>query len=331
MWVGLGISGGCLLVLFIVESSLGRFDLLLADDDFDVLANVSTGILRDIRIAIVHCLIIGYLPAAFLHVIRRGRSTVLVLQDALDWTREECETLAASVKLDPRGFVFFGVVGFVVAIYTPYLVPPVPPDLWNPAGGSAEVAWHRILGPLTMMWAFWLGYAVITVSLRMSRIAERLSHINLLDLSSLTPFAQLGLTNALMGIGILSIWSLMMIEEGFDRMMWIIGGTTLITAALVLVAPVRGVHRRIVQAKDAELAWVNAEIAKRRGEYDRPASDRPSGELADLVTYRSMIDDVPEWPFTTTTYARFVLYALLPVLSWGIGIVAEELVGRALF
>ena len=36
--------------------------------------------LRDTRIAIVHCLVIGYLPAALLYAMRSARRTVLVLQ-----------------------------------------------------------------------------------------------------------------------------------------------------------------------------------------------------------------------------------------------------------
>jgi hypothetical protein len=53
--------------------------------------------------------------------------------------------------------------------------------------------------------------------------------------------------------------------------------------------------------------------------------------MADIVAYRALVEDVPEWPFTTSTYARIFLYALIPLASWSIGIVAEEIVGRALF
>ena len=57
---------------------------------------------------------------------------------------------------------------------------------------------------------------------------------------------------------------------------------------------------------------------------------RRSGEMADLVAYLSLVERVPEWPFTTSTYTRLILYLLIPVVSWGIGIVAEEIVGGAL-
>ena len=330
MWLGIGISGSLIAILFATETALGRWDALLAEGEFDALARVSSGVLRDVRLAIVHCLVIGYLPAAFLHVVRSGRRTVLMLQDALDCTRDECETLAASIRLSPRGLMITGLIGFALAFTAPYMVPPVPPTPWSPSAWSPEVAWHRILEPAIFVWQFWLVYAVITVSVRMSRIAKKLSHIDLLDHAPLAPFTRLGLTNALLLIGLLSIWSLMMLETGFEQIMILIGGTTLVVTALALLSPVRGVHKRILQAKEAELGWVNGKISKQRSAFQNPGASRRSGEMADLVAYRSLVESVPEWPFTTSTYTRLILYALIPLVSWGFGMVAEEIVGRAL-
>ena len=87
--LGFGISLLLIASLFASETLLGRWDLLLVAGDFDPLARVSTGILRDLRISIVHCLLAGYLPAALLQVLRNGRRTVARLQGALDCTPEE--------------------------------------------------------------------------------------------------------------------------------------------------------------------------------------------------------------------------------------------------
>jgi len=331
LWLGIGISGSLIAILFGTETALGRWDALLAGGEFDVLARVSSGVLRDVRLAIVHCLMIGYLPAAFLHVMRSGRRTVLVLQSELACTREECEMLAASIRLSSRGLVITGLIGLALSFAGPYMVPPVPPTPWSPSTWSPEVAWHRILGPATGLWTWWLGYAIVTVSVRMSRIAKKLSRIDLLDISPLAPFTQQGLTNALLLIGLLSIWSLTMLETGFEQMMIMNGSAGLVLIALALLSPVRGVHKKIRQSKDAELGWVNGEISKQRSVFQNLDPGRPSGELADLVAYRSLVESVPEWPFTTSTYTRIILYALIPVVSWSIGIVAEGIVGRALF
>ena len=121
-----------------------------------------------------------------------------------------------------------------------------------------------------------------------------------------------------------------MLETGFGQIMILIGGTTLVVTALALLSPVGGVHKRIHQSKEAELGWVNEEISKQRSALQNSDAGLRSGEMADLVAYLSLVERVPEWPFTTSTYTRLILYLLIPVVSWSIGIVAEEIVGRAL-
>lgn len=329
--LGLGISGFLIVVLLTSETLLGRWELVLVEGEFDALAKVSSGVLRDVRLAIVHCLLIGYLPAAFLHVLQSGRRTVLQLQGALDLSRDECETLAASVRLSTPGLVIVGLIGLASSVIGPYMVPPVPPSPWNPLTWGPEVIWHRVLGLGTGVFGWWLGYAIVTVSLRMSRIAKKLRRIDLLDLSPLVPFTQQGLTNTLLLVGLVSIWSLMLIETGFEQVMILNSGIALTMMALAMLAPLRGVHRRIRRAKEEALAWVNGEIAKHRDAFEKSRSGRREGEMADLIAYRGLIDGVSEWPFTSSTYFRLFLYALLPILSWGVGIVAEEIVGRAIF
>ena len=331
LWLGIGISGSLLVVMFVIETALGRWSGLLVGGEFDPLAKVSEGMLRDIRITIVHCLVIGYLPAALLHALRSGRRTVLALQKSLDCTVSECNSLAASVQLSKRGLLITGLVGLLLASAAPYFTPPVPPAPWNPATWSPEVAWHRTLGPLTMIWGLWLIYTIVTVSVRMSHIANTLARVDLLDLSPLAPFTQLGLTNSLLSIGTLSIWSLVMIETGFGQMMVIIGGATLIGTAFAMLVPVHGVHKRICQSKEEALGWVNGQIVEQQVLFQGAQAGQPSGRMADLVTYRGMVQDVPEWPFTLSTYMRVALYVLLPVAAWGFGIVAEEIMARVLF
>lgn len=329
LWLGIGISGSLLVIMFVIETVTGRWSGILIEGEFNPLASVSEGMLRDVRIAIVNCLVAGYLPAALLGVLQSGRRTVLVLQGTLDCTPRECEALAASIKLSTRGLVVTGLAGLILALTTPYLVPPVPEAPWNPLTWSPEVAWHRVLGPLTMVWGAWLVYAIVTVSVRMSRIAKQMCKINLLDPSPLAPFTQQGLTNALVIIGSLSIWSLMMIETGFGQMMLILGGGTLIGTVLALLSPVHGVHVRICQSKEKELSWVNSEISLQQDVFHGSETNHPGGRMADLIAYRGLVENVSEWPFTFNTYGRIFLYVLLPAATWGIGLIAESVVDRA--
>lgn len=331
LWLGIVISGTLVALLVISETVLGRWDLLLVNDDFDPLAREPTGVLRDLRISMVHCLLVGYLPAALLYVLQHGKRTVTRLRGALDCTREECDRLARSIRLSKRGLLIATLVGTAIAFLPPHFVEPVPEAPWDPRSWNVEVAWHRILGPLMGIGLAWLTYAIVVVSLRMSRIAQKLSKIDLLDLSSLSPFAQQGLTHALLLIGTLSISALMMLESGFMALMTFIGSGTLVVAVLALVAPVRGVHRRVSEAKQAELDWTAAEISRLREGLANADPGRRSGDLADIVAYRNLVAGVSEWPFTGSTYARLFIYALIPLASWGLGVVAEELIGRLLF
>ena len=120
----------------------------------------------------------------------------------------------------------------------------------------------------------------------------------------------------------------MLFESGFGHIFVIIGSITLAITILSLFAPVHGVHKRIRHAKQQEIEWLNAEISKLRDTFPDPKAVRQSGEMADLISYRGLVDDVPEWPFTIMTYTRLVLYTLIPVITWGFGIFAEELINR---
>jgi hypothetical protein len=223
------------------------------------------------------------------------------------------------------------IIGIAVAFLPPHFVEPVPEAPWHPRNWNPEVAWHRILGPIMGVGLAWLMYAIFVVSLRMSRIAQRLSRIDLLDLSSLSPFAQQGLNNALLLVGVLSISALMMLETGFMKLIIVIGTGTLVLAGLALLAPVRGVQKRVREAKQRELDWTAAEISRLREGFANADPDRRSGDLADIVAYRTVVAGVSEWPFTGSTYVRLVIYALIPLASWGLGVVAEAVIGRLLF
>ncbi len=177
----------------------------------------------------------------------------------------------------------------------------------------------------------WQAYAVVLVSTRLSGIAKRLQNIDLLDLSSLAPFTRLGLGNSLLVIGGLSIFSLFSIETGFVLTMLVFGVPIVFVAVIALLYPVRGVRDRIRQKKDAELQTIGTTISARRDSLLAEGTGQQQGAMADLVAYRGLVEAVPEWPFTTSNYVRFVLYMLIPALSWGLGVIAEELIGRALF
>jgi hypothetical protein len=57
-----------------------------------------------------------------------------------------------------------------------------------------------------------------------------------------------------------------------------------------------------------------------------PARGPAAGSLADLLAYRNLVRETPEWPIGTSSYTRFALYLLIPVLSWAAAALVERLV-----
>jgi hypothetical protein len=330
--LGLVLSSLFLLALLALETALDRWPGILLYSSEGALVRQSEGILRDLRIAVVHCLLAGYLPAALFAVVGGGRRTVLALQEALDCSREECERLAASLRFSPRGLAVVALLGLAAGLASPYIVPPVPEAPWNPTTWSAEVAWHRVLGLPIAAGGALLGYSIVVVSRRMSSLATDVSSIDVFDFRPLLPFTQQGLANALLFLGAVSIAGLMLLTEtGFGLLALLSGGPVLVVAGMALVLPLRGVHRRIRQAKDAELVWVETEIKKRREALKTSPGSRAPGEFADLVAYRDLVRGVQEWPINASTYLRFAFYLMIPVVSWAAAALVERLVDVLVF
>jgi len=287
------------------------------------------GDIRDVRIAVVHCLLVGYLVGAILAVRQGARRTVAALGPVLDLTRTELdEAQATAGSYPPRPLIIAAVIGVAATMATPYLVPPVPDAIWVPSAWSPEVAWHRTLGLVLGVLLAWFGYALIKESRRVSSLADSLKPIDLLDLRPLSPFTRLGLRSALLAVGTLAITSLFLLESGFTVLLVIIGTATLIVAALALLLPVHGAHLRIRATKEAELAWSRDGIRAARGDLvGGHGGER--GELADLAAYHALIAGAPEWPFDLSTYVRFILYLLLPLAAWLTGALAEGWVQTA--
>ena len=328
--LGLTISSVLLLVFLISETLLDRWPALAVASQDGALARQYIGVLRDFRIAVVHCLLVGYVAAAFLTVVQGGRKTVRALQAALDCTPEECEALADSIRFSRGGLTVAVLIGLAVAVSTPYLTPPVPQDLWNPATWDAEVAWHRTLGPLLAVGSAVLAYAIVSVSRRMSRLAADLKSIDLFDLDPLQPFTRQGLENALLLMGFVAIGGLMVLTEtGFGFLGLAAGTAIFVGSGLALALPMRGVHRRITQAKATELDWVEGKIREQRTIL-KSGQDRTSGDLSDLASYRELVRAVPDWPISASGYVRFALYLLIPVISWAAAAMVERFIDALL-
>ncbi len=197
-----------------------------------------------------------------------------------------------------------------------------------------------ILGPFPLGGFFWLalfgwfvGRALVAhlhAASALSAVGERWVEIDLLDLRPLQPLVRFGLRLVLLW----AIWFAIMATFwlGPDLGHWsnALGLLPLFAIAVAaLVVPVRGVHRRVRGAKQTELDRLTQEIRRERENLLGGSGGPESPRLANLIAYRSLIENVREWPFDLSNLVRFGLYMTLGVGSWVGAALVERVLGRA--
>jgi hypothetical protein len=305
--LGLIIGGTLLLGLLLQGIVLDRFPVILGDIER----------LAEFRIAVVHCLLAAYLPSACLYLLRGARNTIDELGPILT-PADDLPPLDAVADVGKRRLFVAGLMGVSLAMFLPLLTAFESP--WDPATWTPEVLWHRMLGPFIGWWLAWFVLTVWHTSAQTSRLAARIGAIDLFDLSPLFPFTRQGLLTALLAVAGATIVSLFLLDPGQGPAVVIAIAICLPVAALGLLLPVRGAHRRIREVKKAELEWTRDRIRQSRSLLnDSQTQGAPGvvpGQMADLVAYLQLVDDAQEWPFQGSTFVQIVLYVLIPAVSW---------------
>jgi len=165
-----------------------------------------------------------------------------------------------------------------------------------------------------------------------SGLAERLPAIDLFDPRPLAPFTRQALRGGLLWIVFVSLYSINLIDTdalASVALMWLLGLGFSLPPALL---PLLGVHRRIREAKRAELDRVGAALRDEPDALAGSAIERRAGgvSVADLVAYRDLVSSVREWPFDAGARWRILLYLSIPVGSWLGGALVERILSSAL-
>ncbi len=284
------------------------------------------GALNNLRIATVHCLLIAYLPAAYLFLRHSARRTLIALRPGLAIDESAFQRLVAEAGTLSKSQLALGaIIGLGVSYLGPFLSGPGEDQPWQPSTWTPEVAWHRVLGLALGIWIGWFSWLVVRESQRLSKLGGALAPLDLLDLRPLAPFTQQGLSHALLTTGFLAIFGLFMVDQGITPLIAIVTPLTLALAMASLLLPRRGVRDRIRAAKSVEIGWVDRALRDGIDALRAAPREPPARNVADLIAYRQLIERVREWPFDTSALARVVLYLLIPLGSW----LASALVGAA--
>ena len=276
---------------------------------------------------IVFALLIGYAPAASVYARRAALACLCDLRPALDVPDERFAELASEVTRWNAGWARgVGLVSVAVSVLVVLNEPGVVDDY--PPGHPVLpwIVWMNVA-------AIWLNTRTITheilVSRRFARIGRDLVRVDVLDQGPLRPFARRGVQGALVPIVTISIFSLLFVSgSAGDAVPFTQAGVVAI-AAISLVLPLQGVHRRLAEQKQRRLARVAAAIR----DAEEPVLAARPGAAADaashlnaLLALRAQLEAAREWPWDVPTLLRFSLYVAIGVGSWLGGALMERVV-----
>jgi hypothetical protein len=189
-----------------------------------------------------------------------------------------------------------------------------------------HVVWVWILNPVL--------FALMGVLVRMSALRARLyqelgrrARVRIGDIAPLAPFVRAGMRIALLWFLGTSLACLLLVDTDAPALVLSVLLVTTAIALASLLAPSRGVHERLREAKRAELAWLRVEIA-RSTEALRRGDAAAANTLPALLAWEARVADSSEWPFDASTWLRFALLLLVPIGSWLGGALVEHVVER---
>ena len=266
----------------------------------------------DFRLAIIHILLTAYAVFAYVYLLS---STIKVNQDLTAFLGDEQERQVILSRVGKHlwwGMLLAGLCGLFVDILATN-VTTIGSDPWDWRQNNYDSFWMRVLGPLMCWWVSSLLYVMIVESFRLSALSDKITSLDLLDLSPYKPLIRQGLTNALLVLGVSSILSLFLLESGYVWFMTQVLVVLAVFAWIGLMLPLRGVRSKISQAKTAELLWCQGALQAARRQLKKQAEQQQS--VAEIIAYRSVIEGVRNWPFDSPTLARFALYLLIPIGS----------------
>jgi len=276
---------------------------------------------------------VGFVVAAVAAGYALGAGYAINAENAV--TLEELRPLLAEPpgKLGSRSDVtlaasrVYGCVGLVFGVLFGYAADDAVAPLLRLEAFSSDGLLSLIILPLT----FWLfsraAYFTIFGMQSVARVVERDLSVDLLDLSRLSPLGQMALRASLLWIGaaVIASFSVLLTPGTFAELLAIL--FLLLVATVTFVIPIRGVHRKMGEAKREELSRVIAEIRRDRERLRvlAPGAGDAAIRLPGLLAYEARLRSVQEWPFDTPTLLRFSLYLTIPVLSWLGGAFVERL------
>lgn len=291
---------------------------------------------QDFRVGVILCLILAYLPASVLYTVRLAQRSLRELAAVLDLRTDELEERIAELEwVGRKEYLWAGALGLLGLVAIAFLPEAVVTREFDLRALDLLTSSHRVMAAIIGFLSGSGMFVAIMVSRRLASLTEERARIPLLESGRWLPLGRLGLGNAFVSAGLISLLLLLVPdrEAGVGLALLLAGlvAGIAVLGGLGLVMPLRGVRERIRQAKRLELEACDERIARLRRAWDEPPdSQSDSGKLADVIAYRALIDDVSEWPIDLPQLGRFTLVFGLPLASWVAAAFVERLIDVAI-
>jgi hypothetical protein len=296
----------------------------MLSEDMRTFAESEEGLLqlRDARLALFLCALVGFLPASQQFVVRFTQANLRALEPLLGRGAE-------SLELPRPGFWSCILPGILIAPAVAYGIDRDFSFYFQPAYLAQPVhIFQWATGLFCTINIALSAHLTLACASAVAKRAEAIHRIDLFDFAPLAPFARQSLQTLFVSLVGLSIFSVNAGDPGFFVSLLVISIFYITVFAMAAVRCNRTVHRRIRQTKREEMLRVNAAL---RGDANAQSglSLAVPGEggglsAADLLAYRHFVEESREWALDTSAWLRSALYLAIPLGSWLGGALVER-------
>jgi|GEM_PF-3000079 len=279
---------------------------------------------------IFHFLLVGYAPTAVVLITRAARRStegVAALIEPSERARARVKGIGNYPRAHARAA---GLFGALIATVIPLLDVAVWRDRafnpFDPSDMTPEIFGQRIFALIFGYFVGQLIYCATAEAWRFNRLAGDVQSSMLLERHTLKPFTRLGLANVLIVIILPAILLLFLFNASLAPIILAVCAIAALIALLGLFGPLMGIHGRVATAKRDQLDWVNEALAGERASLQNGKGAR----FIALMSYRTYVESVREWPLDGTTLSRLGLYLMIPLISWVGAALVERVVNSAL-
>ena len=269
----------------------------------------------DLRVAVTHILMTTYSASAYAYLLITARKTTHDLSPVARHLPNWPEIADRAGKHPWWVLLLVGTASYlIVGVAVTNATTPEPTNPWGWQDWNYDVYWHRGTTVLFMWWVGCFCYVTVAESARLSKLSDDFESPDLLDMRPYQPLIRQGLTNALLVFGMVAVLSLLGVESRYGPLLMGSWMTFIVVAWIGMMLPLRGIRKKIRAAKDQELDWCRQSLKTSRDALKSSAGKQQS--ITEILAYRTMIENIRNWPFDSPTLVRFTIYLLIPLGSW---------------